>query len=722
MPPAQCTACKEVFASKAQTRLHHRQYLLTCSGARTVFICTECKTTFAKAREYKAHCASSGHYPDPLPTPRRHVPVSAGGPRARSKPKCPSCEEEFAAFHELAAHRRDKHAQQLPVTLQCGRCMEYVSYGEIHTCTKPEVKACAPELELGPEKHPGEIALKLHCQKCKESIPLGVVHTCMWEACSICKQTFTLPEYQEHIAENPVSCASCSLHLPPGTSLEDHWRLSYRHPDCERCHKGFKSKRALHTHFKDCAAAAAQAGPAASQTEWFSSGPPMLSVASDSWDVAKPLTIAHQAPESTAENAEDPLQALSARWDAPHEGQADSSAHNAWMEEYTEPTWIDVTDGDVDAEANTPAVVQRPPEEPQCPDEPVHEHGQHDFEPVLSIMDDQKDSEVHNNGEDAGEETVAPNPCSQPSPPPRTAEDLLKDFMNDLTPPLTPSPPPPPRTAEELLKSVMSRGPCTSRLTLRQPPLIPPAFSYTCTTMSSSEGAVRPTSTRASISTCSQEMTRTKHTGQSSETEKHPMLAERKGPTKLEVQDEFIPAKVLLQRSERPSARVAEWLYDQARRRSNCGWTVNVSRPSSTQASAGTTEVLPSVDPVAGIRGEDKSVAKPTTKADTPVNVHAPAERPPSSAPVSSAECEAVVNTAQPSPEVGIETAKDVLPAAWAASKISWHCRVCLMQPCVDPVVTLCGHIFCHRCIVEELEAKGICPVCEKLFYARLDL
>lgn len=27
---------------------------------------------------------------------------------------------------------------------------------------------------------------------------------------------------------------------------------------------------------------------------------------------------------------------------------------------------------------------------------------------------------------------------------------------------------------------------------------------------------------------------------------------------------------------------------------------------------------------------------------------------------------------------------------------LSYHCRVCLNDPCVEPVVTICGHIFCR--------------------------
>ncbi|KZT07997.1 uncharacterized protein LAESUDRAFT_724483 [Laetiporus sulphureus 93-53] len=42
----------------------------------------------------------------------------------------------------------------------------------------------------------------------------------------------------------------------------------------------------------------------------------------------------------------------------------------------------------------------------------------------------------------------------------------------------------------------------------------------------------------------------------------------------------------------------------------------------------------------------------------------------------------------------------------------SWHCRSCLRDPCDNPAATMCGHIFCHRCIVKELTTNMQCPVC----------
>ncbi|KAI0707904.1 hypothetical protein C8Q76DRAFT_135098 [Earliella scabrosa] len=53
---------------------------------------------------------------------------------------------------------------------------------------------------------------------------------------------------------------------------------------------------------------------------------------------------------------------------------------------------------------------------------------------------------------------------------------------------------------------------------------------------------------------------------------------------------------------------------------------------------------------------------------------------------------------------------------------LSWHCRACLRDPCVDPVTTVCGHLLCYECIFKELRTKMCCPVCKKAFLIRLDV
>ncbi|KAI0723716.1 hypothetical protein C8T65DRAFT_88384 [Cerioporus squamosus] len=53
-------------------------------------------------------------------------------------------------------------------------------------------------------------------------------------------------------------------------------------------------------------------------------------------------------------------------------------------------------------------------------------------------------------------------------------------------------------------------------------------------------------------------------------------------------------------------------------------------------------------------------------------------------------------------------------------TRSSFHCRSCARDPCIEPVATVCGHLFCHSCIVHEIETKLCCPVCQKAFLVRL--
>ncbi|PCH44269.1 hypothetical protein WOLCODRAFT_18819 [Wolfiporia cocos MD-104 SS10] len=56
------------------------------------------------------------------------------------------------------------------------------------------------------------------------------------------------------------------------------------------------------------------------------------------------------------------------------------------------------------------------------------------------------------------------------------------------------------------------------------------------------------------------------------------------------------------------------------------------------------------------------------------------------------------------------------MPTTLPPSKaISWHCRICLRDPCDQPTATMCGHLFCHRCIIEQLSENLQCPVCKKV-------
>ncbi|KAI0672723.1 hypothetical protein C8Q78DRAFT_675998 [Trametes maxima] len=52
-----------------------------------------------------------------------------------------------------------------------------------------------------------------------------------------------------------------------------------------------------------------------------------------------------------------------------------------------------------------------------------------------------------------------------------------------------------------------------------------------------------------------------------------------------------------------------------------------------------------------------------------------------------------------PSPDFEqVRVVKEHRPERGAgSSKMSWHCRLCLRQPCSEPVATICGHVFCHE-------------------------
>ncbi|GJE86472.1 hypothetical protein PsYK624_025520 [Phanerochaete sordida] len=53
--------------------------------------------------------------------------------------------------------------------------------------------------------------------------------------------------------------------------------------------------------------------------------------------------------------------------------------------------------------------------------------------------------------------------------------------------------------------------------------------------------------------------------------------------------------------------------------------------------------------------------------------------------------------------------------------RLQWHCRICLRPP-TDPTVTMCGHLFCHECIVIEMAKNLQCPVCRTAMLVRLNV
>ncbi|KAI0647542.1 hypothetical protein C8Q79DRAFT_1009623 [Trametes meyenii] len=67
------------------------------------------------------------------------------------------------------------------------------------------------------------------------------------------------------------------------------------------------------------------------------------------------------------------------------------------------------------------------------------------------------------------------------------------------------------------------------------------------------------------------------------------------------------------------------------------------------------------------------------------------------------------------------DVAEGPRPEQRASQKTSWHCRSCLRKPCVDPVTAICGHVFCHSCIIEKLIVGTGCSVCQTHFFVPLD-
>ncbi|KAI0636412.1 hypothetical protein C8Q77DRAFT_499914 [Trametes polyzona] len=101
----------------------------------------------------------------------------------------------------------------------------------------------------------------------------------------ICKAEFRSDAWlANHRHENILSCEVCAVHLPPGVSLQDHWRQSGdRHPYCTTCDTGFEDGRSWRMHTRDCplatgnpALALEEAGPGEIgndlRADWYLSG------------------------------------------------------------------------------------------------------------------------------------------------------------------------------------------------------------------------------------------------------------------------------------------------------------------------------------------------------------------------------------------------------------------------------------------------------------------
>jgi len=73
-------------------------------------------------------------------------------------------------------------------------------------------------------------------------------------------------------------------------------------------------------------------------------------------------------------------------------------------------------------------------------------------------------------------------------------------------------------------------------------------------------------------------------------------------------------------------------------------------------------------------------------------------------------------------PQIGSDVAmvqQTPTPPSLVSSLLT--CRVC-EQPPVEATATLCGHIFCHSCIMQELSKTLSCPVCKNMMLLRLNV
>ncbi|KAI0000661.1 hypothetical protein BJV74DRAFT_959616 [Russula compacta] len=69
-----------------------------------------------------------------------------------------------------------------------------------------------------------------------------------------------------------------------------------------------------------------------------------------------------------------------------------------------------------------------------------------------------------------------------------------------------------------------------------------------------------------------------------------------------------------------------------------------------------------------------------------------------------------------PSPTVGApypsaQPPTDLAPCERLVSYV--YCRMCRRDPCRQPAATMCGHVFCYKCISSEVVKTSRCPVCE---------
>ncbi|GJE86459.1 Ring finger domain-containing protein [Phanerochaete sordida] len=56
-----------------------------------------------------------------------------------------------------------------------------------------------------------------------------------------------------------------------------------------------------------------------------------------------------------------------------------------------------------------------------------------------------------------------------------------------------------------------------------------------------------------------------------------------------------------------------------------------------------------------------------------------------------------------------------------ATGQMFLTCKACTKSP-TSPIVTMCGHVFCHRCILNALTSTLSCPTCHRPIFVKLEL
>ncbi|OSD08353.1 hypothetical protein PYCCODRAFT_1472988 [Trametes coccinea BRFM310] len=226
MTPVCCLRCDQIFYSKSRYKQHKKE---AGHPGRCCYICALCEQTFRSCDEWTRHCDETGHdgrFSDLSDGPRfrTHSKQPAFPPPETppETPRCGTCTAAFSTFHELAEHRSTAH-DNLPAK---------------RTSRESHAKALGPVSVVG--SHISIVAA----------------------VCQICGQRFgSVVGLEQHAIQNPLSCPTCAEHIQPGTSLEDHWRQSNKHPFCDRCERGFKDKQAFNAHTLVCALAVGELVP-----------------------------------------------------------------------------------------------------------------------------------------------------------------------------------------------------------------------------------------------------------------------------------------------------------------------------------------------------------------------------------------------------------------------------------------------------------------------------